>query len=143
MPRLIAKPTVVAAAGTKPKRIKEFHGRVNTGDAAVSVARMISPEGWQETGQRPTFEEITLVLRGRLRVEHESGQLEAGAGQAVLTKPGEWVRYGIPDPGGAEYVAACTPAFSLNRSIETNRAVVPLLQVPPAVHTDRLAGDKA
>lgn len=112
MPRLIAQPTVVAAAGEPPKRIEEFVGRVNSGHAAVSVARMVSPAGWQEPGQRPEFEEVTLVLRGMIKVEHESGALEVRAGQAVVTAPGEWVRYSSPEAGGAEYVAVCWPAFS-------------------------------
>ena len=112
MPRLIEQPTVVSAAGTKPKQILEFVGRVNTGHAGVSVARMVSPEGWQEPGQRPEFEEVTLVLNGLLRVEHKAGQVDVRAGQAIITSPGEWVRYGTPEPGGAEYVAICLPAFS-------------------------------
>jgi len=112
MPRLIAAPAVVAAAGTKPKRIEEFAGRVNSGHGQVSVARMISPGGWQEPGQRPEFEEITVVLRGLLRVEHEGGTLEVQAGQAIVTAPGEWVRYSTPGADGAEYVAVCLPAFS-------------------------------
>jgi quercetin dioxygenase-like cupin family protein len=112
MPTLIAAPAVVAAAGTKPKRIEEFAGRVNSGHAQVSVARMTSPSGWQEPGQRPEFEEITVVLRGMLRVEHAGGALDVHAGQAVVTAPGEWVRYSTPDADGAEYVAVCLPAFS-------------------------------
>jgi mannose-6-phosphate isomerase-like protein (cupin superfamily) len=112
MPRLIATPTVIQAAGTKPKRIEEFAGRVNSGHDAVSVARMVSPTGWEEPGQRPEFEEITIVLKGMLRVEHESGALEVRAGQAVVTAPGEWIRYSTPEPQGAEYVAICLPAFS-------------------------------
>jgi len=112
MPRLIPAPTVVAAAGTKPKRIEEFAGRVNSGHATVSVARMTSPPGWEEPGQRPEFEEITLVLRGMLRVEHGSGALEVHAGQAVVTAAGEWVRYSTPGADGAEYIAICLPAFS-------------------------------
>lgn len=112
MPRLIEQPTVVSAAGTKPKQILEFVGRVNTGHEGVSVARMVSPEGWQEPGQRPKFEEVTLVLNGLLRVEHEAGQVDVRAGQAIVTTSGEWVRYSTPEPGGAEYVAICLPAFS-------------------------------
>jgi mannose-6-phosphate isomerase-like protein (cupin superfamily) len=112
VPRLIAAPAVVAAAGTKPKRIEEFAGRVNSGHSGVSVARMVSPSGWQEPGQRPEFEEITVVLRGMIRVEHEGGALDVAAGQAVVTAPGEWVRYSTPGPDGAEYVAVCLPAFS-------------------------------
>jgi quercetin dioxygenase-like cupin family protein len=112
MPKLIAAPTIVTAAGTKPKKIEEFAGRVNSGHADVSVARMTSPSGWREPGQRPDFEEITLVLRGMVRVEHEAGTLDVRAGQAVVTAPGEWVRYSTPEPDGAEYVAICLPAFS-------------------------------
>jgi quercetin dioxygenase-like cupin family protein len=112
MPQLIEAPAVVAAAGNKPKRIEEFVGRVNSGDDSLSVARMTSPEGWVEPGQAPEFREITLVLRGLVRVQSETGTLEARAGQAVVTQPGEWVRYSTPEPGGAEYVAICLPAFS-------------------------------
>jgi mannose-6-phosphate isomerase-like protein (cupin superfamily) len=112
MPRLIDAPAVVKAAGTKPKRIEEYAGRVRSGHAGVSVARMVSPSGWLEPGQRPDFEEITVVLRGMLRVEHEGGSIEVRAGQAVVTAPGEWIRYSTPEPEGAEYVAVCLPAFS-------------------------------
>jgi mannose-6-phosphate isomerase-like protein (cupin superfamily) len=112
MPTLIERPAVIAAAGSPPKTIEEYVGRVNTGEPRLSVARMVSPEGWQEPGQRPDFEEVTVVLRGMLRVEHEGGTLDVHAGQAVVTRPGEWVRYGSPEPGGAEYVAVCLPAFS-------------------------------
>jgi mannose-6-phosphate isomerase-like protein (cupin superfamily) len=112
MPTLIETPTVIAAAGTKPKRIEEYVGRVNNGHERVSVARMLSPQGWVEPGQRPEFEEITLVLRGTLHVEYEGGALDVRAGQAVATAPGEWVRYSTPEQGGAEYVAVCSPAFS-------------------------------
>ena len=112
MPRLIAQPAVVEAAGTRPKLIQEFAGRVNSGHANVSVARMRSPAGWQEPGQRPEFEEITIVLRGMLRVEHAGGALEVRAGQAVVAEPGEWIRYSTPEPDGAEYIAVCLPAFS-------------------------------
>ena len=113
MPELISAPTVVAAAGNKPKRIEEYAGRVNTGHSSVSVARMVSPEGWLEPGQRPAFEEITVVLKGLVRVEHEGGSIDVRAGQAVVARPGEWVRYSSPEPGGAEYVAICLPAFSM------------------------------
>ena len=112
MPRLIEKPTVIDCVGTKPKQIQEFAGRVNSGHGSVSVARMVSPSGWEEPGQRPEFEEITVVLKGSLRVEHEAGALDVRAGQAVVTSPGEWVRYSTPGPEGAEYVAVCLPAFS-------------------------------
>jgi mannose-6-phosphate isomerase-like protein (cupin superfamily) len=112
MPTLIGQPTVIEAAGNLPKRIEEYAGRVNSGHAAVSVARMVSPQGWEEPGQRPEFQEITVVLKGLLRVEHEGGILDVRAGQAVVTHPGEWVRYSSPEAGGAEYVAVCLPAFS-------------------------------
>lgn len=112
MPELIEAPTIVAAAGNKPKRIEEFVGRVNSGDEAVSVARMTSPEGWLEPGQRPEFDEITVVLRGAVHVESEAETLVVRAGQAVIARAGEWVRYSTPEVGGAEYVAICTPAFS-------------------------------
>lgn len=112
MPKLIEGPTVIAAAGNKPKKIEEYAGRVNSGHSSISVARMQSPEGWVEPGQRPEFEEITVVLRGMLRVEHEGGVIDVGAGQAIVASPGEWVRYSSPLPGGAEYLAVCLPAFS-------------------------------
>src|SRR4029079_5094173 len=112
MPKLIGKPTVIDCVGTKPKQIQEYAGRVNSGHDAVSVARMISPSGWEEPGQRPEFEEITVVLKGTLRVEHEKGVLDVHAGQAVVTSPGEGIRYSTRVPEGAEYVAVCLPAFS-------------------------------
>ena len=112
MPELITKPAIILAAGNKPKRIEEYVGRVNTGHNGVSVARMVGPEGWQEPGQRPAFEEITVVLKGLLRVESAGGMLDVSAGQAVVAQAGEWVRYSCPEPGGAEYVAVCLPAFS-------------------------------
>jgi mannose-6-phosphate isomerase-like protein (cupin superfamily) len=112
MPRLIHRPVVVTAAGNKPKRIEEFAGRVSSGHAGVSVARMVSPGGWEEPGQRPEFEEITVVLKGSLRVEHAGGAFEVQAGQAVVAAAGEWVRYSTPGPDGAEYIAICLPAFS-------------------------------
>lgn len=113
MPKLVEAPTLVPAAGDPPKRIEEYVGRVNTGHAGVSVARMVSPQGWVEPGQRPEFEEVTVVLRGMLRVEHERGTMDVRAGQAVVTRPGEWIRYSTPETGGAEYVAICLPAFSM------------------------------
>jgi mannose-6-phosphate isomerase-like protein (cupin superfamily) len=112
MPTLIKAPTVVPAAGVPPKRIEEYAGRVNSGHTNVSVARMVSPQGWLEPGQRPEFEEITIVLSGLLRVEHVDGSVDVSAGQAIVTHPGEWVRYSTPEPGGAEYVAICLPAFA-------------------------------
>jgi ethanolamine utilization protein EutQ len=112
MPRLVPAPTRVTAAGNKPKLIDEYVGRVNTATPTVSVAHMRSPAGWEEPGQRPEFDEYTLVLRGMLRVEHAGGVLEVRAGQAVIAHAGEWVRYASPEPDGAEYVAVCVPAFS-------------------------------
>lgn len=120
MPTLVPAPTRVAAVGSPPKSIDEIVGRVNTGDDAISVAMMRSPPGWSEPGQRPEFREITLVLAGALNVEHERAEgdpdgpgrvtLVVPAGQAVITEPGEWIRYSTPE--GAEYIAICTPAFS-------------------------------
>ena len=110
MPRLIPTPTVVPSVGTRPKRIEEFVGRVNSGTAAVSIARMTSPPGWVEPGQTPEFDEYTLVLDGSLRVESASGTVDVGAGQAIEVSAGEWVRYSTPE--GATYVAVCLPAFS-------------------------------
>ena len=112
MPTHIPQPTVIEAAGNLPKRIEEYAGRVNSSHSSVSVARMVSPAGWLEPGQRPEFEEITVVLRGALQVEHDGGALMVRAGEAVVTRPGEWVRYSTPEPGGAEYIAVCVPAFS-------------------------------
>jgi len=112
MPELIERPSTIEAAGTMPKLIEEFVGRVNTGEDRVSVARMTSPAGWVEPGQRPEFDEWTLVLDGCLHVEHEAGWLDVRAGQAVLVRGGEWVRYSSPEEGGASYVAVCLPAFS-------------------------------
>lgn len=112
VPELIERPSRVTAAGEPPKLIDEYVGRVNTGEARLSMAHMRSPSGWAEPGQRPEFDEFTLVLHGVLVVEHEGGTLEVTAGQAVHTRPGEWVRYSTPGPEGAEYVAVCLPAFS-------------------------------
>ncbi len=112
MPRLIASPSTIECVGTKPKVIEEFAGRVNSQHETVSVARMVSPSGWEEPGQRPEFEEITVVLKGLLKVEFEGGELEVTAGQAVICDAGEWVRYSTPGEEGAEYVAVCLPAFS-------------------------------
>jgi mannose-6-phosphate isomerase-like protein (cupin superfamily) len=113
MPTLIAEPTRVAAAGNMPKLIDEFFGRVNTGDSQVSIARMRSPAGWIEPGQAPDFDEYTVVLTGSLRVDHRAGSIDVSAGQAVFVRRGEWVRYSTPGPTGAEYLAICVPAFSL------------------------------
>ncbi len=112
MPQLIESPSTIEAAGTKPKLIQEFVGRVNTGEDRLSVARMVSPPGWVEPGQRPEFDEWTLVIDGTLRVEHEEGAFDVRAGQAVLVSAGEWIRYSSPEPPGATYVAICLPAFA-------------------------------
>ena len=112
MPILIAQPTRIEAAGNKPKIIDEYIGRVNSGTSAASVAHMRSPEGWIEPGQTPEFVEFTVVLKGLLRVQHKAGSLDVRAGQAVVTNPGEWIQYSTPEPGGAEYIAVCVPAFS-------------------------------
>ena len=113
MSQLISQPTVVKAAGNKPKLIREYVGRVNTGTDKVSVAHMTSPSGWVEPGQRPEFTEYTIVLKGVLRVEHELGEpMDVRAGQGIVTMPGEWVRYSTPSEDGAEYIAVCVPAFS-------------------------------
>ncbi|MEJ7727600.1 MAG: cupin domain-containing protein [Polyangiaceae bacterium] len=112
MPTLIEAPNRIEAAGNKPKIIDEYVGRVATRSAALSVAHMRSPSGWQEPGQTPEFEEMTVVLRGVLRVEHRGGSIDVAAGQAVVTSPGEWVRYSTPGADGAEYIAVCLPAFS-------------------------------
>jgi mannose-6-phosphate isomerase-like protein (cupin superfamily) len=112
VPERIVAPTVVASAGTLPKSIEEYVGRVNTGDSSVSIARMRSPQGWEEPAQMPRFDEYTLVLAGMVVVDHEGGRLEIRAGEAVHSRPGEWVRYSTPEPGGAECVAVCLPAFS-------------------------------
>lgn len=113
-PTLIEKPARVAAAGTKPKLIDEYIGRVNSDTQTLSLAHMRSPSGWTEPGQTPDFDEYTLVLKGMLRVEFQGGALDVHAGQAVIAHKGEWVRYSTPDPEGAEYIAVCSPAFTLD-----------------------------
>jgi len=113
MPTHIAKPTRIEAAGNKPKIIREYIGRVNSDTDACSLAVMESPGGWVEPGQRPEFDEYTVVLEGCLRVESASGAaIEVRAGEAVIAHAGEWVRYSTPEPNGAKYVAVCLPAFS-------------------------------
>jgi quercetin dioxygenase-like cupin family protein len=114
MPTLVAEPKIIEAAGNKPKIIEEFVGRVNSNTTAASIARMRSPEGWIEPGQSPEFDEYTVVLRGLLRVTSTSGVIDVRAGQAIITHRGEWVQYSTPDTGGAEYIAVCLPAFSLD-----------------------------
>lgn len=113
MPTLITQPTRIEAAGNKPKLIDEYIGRVNSKTSAASVAHMRSPGGWLEPGQTPEFDEFTIVLKGMLRVEHKGGALDVHAGQAVVAHAGEWVRYSTPQEGGAEYIAVCLPAFSM------------------------------
>ena len=113
MPTLINKPTRVQAAGNKPKLIDEFIGRVNSKHSQVSIAQMRSPGGWVEPGQTPAFEEFTIVLKGLLRVTHKGGTMDVRAGQAIVTHPGEWVQYSTPEADGAEYIAVCLPAFSM------------------------------
>jgi mannose-6-phosphate isomerase-like protein (cupin superfamily) len=114
MPTLIPAPTRIAAAGNKPKLIDEFVGRVNSKTSELSVAHMRSPSGWVEPGQTPEFREITVVIKGSLHVEHKGGALDVNAGQAVVCEPGEWVRYSTPGAEGAEYIAICLPAFSMD-----------------------------
>jgi mannose-6-phosphate isomerase-like protein (cupin superfamily) len=118
MPTLIPQPTRITAAGNKPKLIDEYIGRVNSQTTAASIAHMRSPAGWIEPGQTPEFDEFTVVLHGMLRVEHRDaegqiGSLDVKAGQAVIAHAGEWVRYSTPEEGGAEYIAVCLPAFSM------------------------------
>jgi mannose-6-phosphate isomerase-like protein (cupin superfamily) len=112
-PTLIAQPTRIAAAGNKPKLIDEYIGRVNSQDTAASVAHMRSPQGWTEPGQTPDFDEFTIVLKGMLRVKYRDGELDVGASQAVVAHAGQWVQYSTPNPDGAEYIAVCVPAFSM------------------------------
>ena len=112
MPTLIEKPSIITAAGNKPKIIEEYIGRVNSGTDAVSIARMKSPGGWVEPGQQPDFDEYTVVLRGTLRVTTQDTAYDVSAGQAIITHKGEWIQYSTPDPDGAEYIAVCLPAFS-------------------------------
>lgn len=112
-PTFIAQPQRFAPAGNKPKLIDEYIGRVNSQTGEASVAHMQSPSGWMEPGQTPEFDEFTVVLKGELRVEHKAGVLDVRAGQAVIAHAGEWVRYSTPTSGGAEYIAVCVPAFSI------------------------------
>jgi mannose-6-phosphate isomerase-like protein (cupin superfamily) len=112
MPTLIPLPSIIKAAGNKPKIIEEFIGRVNTGTSDVSIARMKSPGGWVEPGQTPEFDEYTFVLRGTLHVATKTGIIIVSAGKAIIMMKGEWVQYSSPEPDGAEYIAVCLPAFS-------------------------------
>ena len=113
MPTLIPQATRIQAAGNKPKLIDEYIGRVNSKTSAASVAHMRSPQGWLEPGQTPEFDEFTIVLKGMLRVEHKGGTLDVHAGQAIVAHAGEWIRYSTPNDEGAEYIAVCLPAFSM------------------------------
>jgi len=112
MPKLISNPTIIEAAGNKPKIIREFIGRVNSSTQQVSIAKMTSPSGWEEPGQTPEFDEYTLVLKGMLRVEIKNNTFDVNEGQAIITYAGEWIRYSTPSPEGAEYIAVCLPGFS-------------------------------
>ena len=112
MATFISKPTVIEAAGNKPKLIEEFFGRVNSGTGSTSIARMRSPGGWVEPGQTPAFDENTVVLKGELQVKTKATTLTVKAGQGVHTPKGEWVQYSTPHPDGAEYIAVCLPAFA-------------------------------
>jgi len=123
MPKLIFAPTRVQAAGNKPKQIDEHIGRANSGDRRLSVAVMKSPEGWEEPGQTPDFDEYTVVLKGRLVVKYEGGSMDVKAGQAVICESGDWVQYSTPDPEGAEYIAICMPAYSME-SVHRDKVVV-------------------
>ena len=110
---LIPQPTRVTAAGNKPKLIDEYIGRINSQTSSVSVAHMRSPQGWEEPGQTPEFDEFTLVLKGTVRVRHKNGEMDITSGQAVIAHAGEWIQYSTPAEGGAEYIAVCLPAFSM------------------------------
>ena len=114
MPTLVSKPTRIQSAGNKPKLIDEYIGRVNSQTNSASIAHMRSPGGWVEPGQTPEFDEFTVVLKGTLRVESKDGHIDVAAGQAVIAHAGEWVRYSTPNPEGAEYIAVCLPAFSMD-----------------------------
>ncbi len=114
VPTLIAQPTRIQSAGNKPKLIDEYIGRVNSATSATSIAHMRSPGGWQEPGQTPEFDEFTVVLRGTLRVEHQGGSIDVAAGQAIIARRGEWIRYSTPADDGAEYIAVCLPAFGID-----------------------------
>lgn len=112
MLKKIEKPAVIEAAGNKPKIIEEFIGSVNSETNALSIARMKSPAGWIEPGQKPEFNEYTVVLKGLLRVHTSEKTVDIHAGEAVILSAGEWVQYSTPGPDGAEYIAVCLPAFS-------------------------------
>lgn len=120
MPTLLKSPSIIEAAGNKPKIIEEYFGRVNSKTSEVSIAKMTSPQGWVEPGQKPEFDEYTVVLKGTLQVKTERETIDVKAGTAILTKKGEWIQYSTPFEGGAEYIAVCLPAFSpdtVNRDV--------------------------
>lgn len=112
MPIIIKSPTIIKAAGNKPKIIEEFFGKVNSQTSEISIAKMTSPQGWIEPGQRPEFDEYTIVLKGVLQVKTENEIIDVKAGTAILTKKGEWIQYSTPYDGTVEYIAVCLPAFS-------------------------------
>ncbi len=112
MPQFVEKPSIIEAAGNLPKIIREYIGHVNSGTDALSIAHMTSPPGWEEPAQTPEFDEYTVVLKGCLRVSSESGDIDVVAGQAIIAKAGEWIRYSTPGADGADYIAVCQPAFS-------------------------------
>jgi mannose-6-phosphate isomerase-like protein (cupin superfamily) len=112
MPELIESPSIIEAAGNKPKIIREYIGRINSSTQKISIARMTSPAGWEEPGQTPEFDEYTLVLNGMLKVETKENIFNVNEGQAIITHAGEWIRYSTPEADGAEYIAICLPAFS-------------------------------
>lgn len=112
MVKKITNPTVVEAAGNKPKQIAEYVGRVNSHTNEVSIAKMVSPQGWIELGQTPEFDEFTVVLKGTLKIKLIDQEIEVTAGEAVIVDKGEWIQYSTPYEGGAEYMAVCLPAFS-------------------------------
>ncbi len=112
MPKIISSPSVIKAAGNKPKIIEEFIGRVNSHTTEVSMARMKSPPGWMEPGQQPEFREYSIVIKGMLRVKTEKEEFDVYAGKAAIVEKGEWVQYSTPGSDGAEYMAVCLPAFS-------------------------------
>ncbi|HKI88795.1 MAG TPA: hypothetical protein VKA38_07205 [Draconibacterium sp.] len=121
MAKLITSPTHIKAAGVGKKIIEEYIGKVNSGTGEVSIAHMKSPQGWIEPGQRPAFDEYTVVLKGTLQVETETETLQVSAGKAIIATKNEWVRYSSPFEGGTEYIAVCIPAFSpdaVNRDAE-------------------------
>jgi ethanolamine utilization protein EutQ (cupin superfamily) len=112
MPKKISSPSIIKAAGNKPKIIEEFIGRINSKTEGVSIARMKSPSGWIEPGQTPEFDEYTIVLKGELHVKTENSKIILKENEAVITRKGEWIQYSTPGPDGAEYIAVCLPAFS-------------------------------